>query len=356
MPLDNLRRQVDQLDEQILSLINQRYDLIKEAFQVKKKNQAPFYSPEREREVINRLLELNNGPLKENSLRAIYREILSGAMDLEHPLTVAFLGPQATFTQQAAIAQFGHSAKYEAKSSIADVFSDVETERVDYGCVPIENTTEGTVNHTLDLFINSTTQICAELNLRIHHNLMANCNFEDISRIYTHAQVMGQCRGWILEHLPHVELIETASTTKAAKLASEQENVAAIASSLASERYSLPILRENIEDRSHNTTRFFIIGRQESKPTGDDKTSICFAIKDKVGALYECLVPFKEEKVTMTMIESRPSKRKNWEYFFFADTLGHISDPAIQRALEKLEEMCQFVKILGSYPRTTKIF
>lgn len=350
----NLKEKIRETDQKILALINKRCELLKDTFKQVENDDASLYSPAAEEKIIENLAKINNGPLKPESLQAIYREIISATLALNHPLTVAFLGPEATFTHQAAIIRFGHGAKYEAKHSIADVFADVETKRADFGCVPIENTTEGTVNHTLDMFINSPVTICAELNMRIHHNLMSNHTFEQIKKVYSHAQVFGQCRGWIQEHLNGIELIETGSTTRAAQLAKKEDGAAAIASSLAAELCQLEILAQHIEDHSANTTRFMILGTQANQDPGEnDKTSICFAIKDKVGALYECLVPFKEESITLTMIESRPSKRKNWEYLFFVDLLGHVNDSHVKRAITKLNDLCRFVKILGSYPRST---
>jgi chorismate mutase/prephenate dehydratase len=307
---------------------------------------------EREKALLEKLEALNEGPMEDRTLRAIYREIMSGALALEHPLQVGYLGPQATFSHLAAMGKFGHSVKYEPKSNIADVFRDVETERLDYGCVPIENSTEGAVNHTLDMFTDSSVQICAEMNLRIHHNLIAKCEFSEIKKVLSHAQVLGQCKSWLHEHMTGVEIVEVASSTKAAGIAASEKGCAAIASILAAELYGLKILHEKIEDNAHNTTRFMVIGRQAPAPTGEDKTSICFSIKDRVGVLYDCLLPFKEEDITLTMIESRPSRRRKWEYFFFIDLLGHSSEEKIKRALEKLENLTQSLRILGSYPRS----
>ncbi len=353
--LNELRKKIDGIDGQILKLINERYRHVIEVGHFKKKTAHAIYVPEREKAIIERLDKLNKGPLTPHALRAIYREIISGAISLEKPLTIGFFGPEASFTHLAALGKFGHCAKYVPKASITDVFSDVEAERIDYGVVPIENSTEGAINHTLDMLINSSVKICSEINMRIHHNLLAKCRKEQIRKVYSHAQVLGQCRSWIQENLPGVEVIESSSSTKASKVASEEKYSAAISSTLAAELYRLDIIADNIEDIADNTTRFLVLGWQEPRPTGDDKTSICYAIKDRVGALYDSLLPFKNEKVTLTMIESRPSKRKNWEYYFFLDILGHHEDAAPQKALEKLKDMCQFVRILGSYPRSRDI-
>ena len=322
-------------------------------------NKSAIYVPEREKSLLEKLKKYNqeiDGELKDETLCAIYREVMSGAIALEHPVKVGYLGPEATFTQQAALAKFGRSVVYSPANCIAEVFSEVEMDRVDYGCIPIENSTEGAVNYTLDRFINSNVQICAEINLRIHHNLLTKANKkEDIRVIYSHSQPFGQCQKWLQANMQGMELIEVSSTSKAAELAAQELHSAAIASSLAAEVYDLNIVEENIEDNCDNTTRFLIIGKQEPVATGDDKTSICFAIKDRIGALYDSLLPFKNYDVTLTMIESRPLKRKNWQYCFFVDLLGHRSEDKIRKAIEELEDMCQFVKILGSYPRSTDI-
>lgn len=356
MDISELRKGIDEIDEKILELINKRYELVKKVGEWKNSHASAIYVPEREKSIYKRLEKLNKGPASKEALIAIFREIMSGALALEKPLEIAYFGQEASFTHLAALAKFGHCATYIPRSSIRDVFSDVETSRLDYGVVPVENSTEGAVNHTLDMFINSSAKICAEVNMRIHHNLLAaSGNIKDIKKIYSHAQVFGQCRNWLQENMPHAELIEVSNSSKAAQRAKKEKNSAAIASSLAAEIYKLKILSANIEDNLDNTTRFLVIGRQDPSPTRDDKTSICYAIKDRVGALYDSLLPFKEENITLTLIESRPSKRKNWEYFFFVDLLGHISDEKVKKALAKVEQTCQFMKILGSYPRTGDI-
>ncbi len=351
MELDELRNNIDRVDREILKLINERYQYVIEVGKWKKNRDHAFYVPEREKSLLENLEKVNLGPLKNESLRAIYREIMSGALALENPLKIAYLGPPATFSHIAAIAKFGHSVEYVPRSSIADVFMDVESGRFNYGCVPIENSTEGAVNHTLDMFTDSSAKICSEMNMRIHHNFMSNTEFNKIKRVYSHAQILGQCRRWIQEHIPSAELVEMSSSTKSAELAAREEGSAAIASSLAAEIYKLKIIYENIEDTPDNTTRFLVISRQETKPTGDDKTSICFVIKDRVGVLYDCLLPFKNENITLTMIESRPSKRRNWEYIFFLDFLGHASDEKIRQAIASLDGQVQSLRVLGSYPR-----
>ncbi|OGV58220.1 MAG: chorismate mutase [Lentisphaerae bacterium GWF2_52_8] len=353
MDLEKLRDKIDDIDHKIVSLLNQRYNCVLEVGHWKKNRSQAIYVPEREKALLERLEKINEGPMPQATLRAIYREIMSGALTLEHPIKIAYLGPEATNSHLAALAKFGHSVEYVPRSGITDVFTDVEAARCAYGCVPIENSTEGAINHTLDMLMDSSVRICSELSLRIHHNLMSKCEQAKIRRIYSHAQVLAQCRSWLQEHMPRVELVESSSTTKAAEAASNEDGTGAIASSLAAELHSLKIHATNIEDNSNNTTRFLVIGAQEPKPTGDDKTSICFALRDRVGALYDCLLPFKNEEITLTMIESRPSKRRNWEYFFFIDLLGHQSDPSVRRALDQLENLVQSLRILGSYPRSS---
>lgn len=351
MGLNELRANIDRIDKQIVELINERYNYVKGVGQWKQDNSSAIYVPEREKSLIDRLQKLNLGPMQNKTLRAIFREIMSGAISLEHPVRVSFLGPEGTFTEQAARAKFGDSVSYQARNSIADIFADIETGRLDYGCIPVENSTEGAVTHTLDRLISSSVKICAELNMRIHHHLMANCKLKEIQRIYSHTQAFAQCRNFIQETMPHAELIETGSTSKAAALASKEANAAAIGCSLATAKYDINIIAENVEDFGNNTTRFLFIAPQETTATGDDKTSICIALKDKVGALYDCLKPFKLSSTTLTMIESRPMKNSNWEYCFFIDVLGHCTDAKIMKALDALESSCSFIKILGSYPR-----
>ena len=354
MELDDLRKKIDSVDEKIVELLNERYRTVIEIGTWKKNKSSAVYVPEREKAVFERLMNLNNGPLSNGTLKAVYREIMSGALSLEFPLRVAYLGPEATYTHLAAMSKFGRSVGYIAKSNMAEVFRDVREGKADYGCIPVENSTEGVVNNTLDMFVGSDdVMICSELNMRIHHALLSNAKPGAIRKVYAHAQTLSQCRCWLEENLPSAELIETSSNTKAAELAANEDNTAAIASTLAAEVYSLNIVCERIEDNVNNTTRFLVISAKKdfSKRTGTDKTSVCFSIMDRVGALYDCLLPFKEHEITLSMIESRPSKQKNWEYVFFIDLLGHLSDEPVRQALDKLEQMTGEMRILGSYPR-----
>ncbi len=351
MTLDELRKKIDSIDAQIVGLLNERYHSVIEVGKLKKNTAGAIYVPEREKLVFEKVCALNHGPMTENTLKAVYREIMSGALSLEHPLNIAYLGPEGTFTHLAAVSKFGHSVAYVPKGNIEDIFADVYNGRADYGCLPVENSTEGAVSHTLDLFVKSEVKICAEINMRVHQCLLSKCPVKSIKKIYSHAQSLSQCRGWISEYLPDVELHECSSNSRAAAMAVEEPNSGAIASAFAGEIYGLDLLASNIEDNPNNTTRFLVLGNQMPKPTGDDKTSICFAIKDRVGVLYDALLPFKKEGITLTMIESRPSKLQNWEYYFFIDLLGHIEDEKVKSAIEALRPMTQALRVLGSYPR-----
>ncbi len=346
------RKAIDEIDEQIVRLLNERTRHVIEIGAIKLKSGEEIYAPHRERHVLNRICKLNKGPLTNESLKAIYREIMSSALALEKTLTIAYLGPEATFTHQAAIRRFGTSLQYVPRKTIADVFNDVSRGRADYGVVPVENSTEGVVTHTLDMFIDSDLKIVSQIVLPVQHCLVAKCKRNQIKRLYTHPQALGQCRLWIQNNLPQVEIVDTSSTTRAAELAAAEPYAAAIASALAAERYKLNILAIDIQDNAENATRFLVLGRQCPEPTGNDKTSLLFGIPDRVGALYEALAAFKKYKINMTKIESRPSKRKAWEYYFFVDCEGHMKDKRVAKAIQTLQEQCTFVKILGSYPNS----
>ena len=351
MALNKIRNKIDEIDRQIVELLNLRYREVEKVGQWKKENDSPIYIPEREKALLEKICKNNQGPMTDDILRAIYREIMSGALKLESSLKVTYFGSPGSFTHQAALSKFGNSVELHAEDTIAAVFKAIEAERSDYGCVPIENSTEGAVTHTLDTLVNTNLSICAELNLPIHHYLMSNCPFDKIKRVYSHIQILGQCREYLQKNLPGIDLVETANSTKAAAIAVEEEGSAAISGKISAEIFNLDILAENIEDFSNNTTRFLILGKQKTEPTGDDKTSICFAIKDKIGALYDCIKPFKDTGITMTKVESRPMKNANWEYCFFIDILGHRDDKIIQEAFTQLKKSCSFFKILGSYSK-----
>lgn len=346
----NLRRKIDQLDDQIVKLLNQRTQLALEIGKLKNKKGSEIYSPDRESEIYAKLGQCGDKVLPASALKTIYREIMSASLALERPMKIAFLGPEATFTHLASLSKFGSSVEYVSCTSISQVFSEVEKRRADYGVVPIENTTEGAVTHTLDMFIDSDLKICSEIIFEISHNLMSNSALQHIRRVYSNPQVFGQCRIWLETHLPRVELIDTSTTTHAAKRAAQEDGSAAIASKLAATLYNLRILAEGIEDSPHNRTRFLVISRQIPKPTGKDKTSLVVSIKDRVGALSDLLEPIRRHGINMTKIESRPSKKRAWDYYFFIDMQGHIENTNVKETVDEIEERVRFAKILGSYP------
>jgi chorismate mutase/prephenate dehydratase len=330
--------------------LNDRTKLVLDIGQLKRDAGEEIYSPDREDAVLRRIVEKGDGPLPAESLHAIYREVMSASLALEKPLVIAFLGPEATYSHMAVIKKFGSSLKYEPLPSISDVFTEVSKGRADYGVVPIENSTEGAVTHTYDMFVDSELKICAQIVLPIRHNLMAACPRDQIKKLYSIPQVFAQCRLWLQVNMPHIELIETSSSTRAAEIARQEPHAGALASALAAEKYGLTIHDENIQDSSENVTRFLVIGRKYPARTGNDKTSIMFSAQDRVGALHDSLAAFKKHKINLTKIESRPSKKKAWEYYFFVDCTGHCGDSRVKKALSELAKHTMFVKILGSYP------
>jgi chorismate mutase / prephenate dehydratase len=350
--LDDIRKHIDEIDGQLLDLLSGRADLVHQVGEVKKRDGLQIYAPEREEALLRRLIERNNGRLPEKSIRAIYREIMSAALALEDDLKIAYLGPEGTWTHQAAIKKFGHSVAYTSQPNFAEVFDQVTRRQADYGVVPIENSTEGAVSHTLDLFVDSPLQICAQILLRIENGLMASIPREQIKTLYSHPQVFGQCRNWILRNFPEADLVEVSSTTRAAQLARDNaaQGAAALGGALAAEMNGLEMLESSIQDRATNTTRFLVIGEKTCPPTGKDRTSILFAIHDRPGSLVRALQAFDQFQINMSKIESRPSKRKDWEYVFYVDLSGHCDDPELKKAIEELEKHCSMVKLLGSYP------
>ena len=354
--LRELRKEIDAIDEEILRLLNQRAKLAKRAGEIKKSMGLEVHVPEREREIINRIIRLNKELYGEEfpteAVVHIYREIISACLSLEKELKIAYLGPKATFTHQAALEYFGFSAHYVPVSTIGDVFREVETGRVDYGVVPVENTTEGVVNYTLDMFLESDLKIVGEVVIPIKLNLLSTASgLENIKTVYSHRHALAQCKEWLRKNLPQASLIETESTAKACELVMELEDAGAIASEVAAYTYHLNILAENIQDNPNNYTRFLVIGKRWMKPTGKDKTSIIFAVKDEAGALYKALESFYRYGVNLTKIVSRPSKKKVWDYVFFVDLEGHTEEENVKKALELLQERSQMVKVLGSYPK-----
>jgi len=356
MNLSEIRERIDATDEQIIRLLNERADLVHEVGVIKKAEGSAIYSPEREEQVFRKLIAKAaalKSRLPDKSIRAIYREIISASYALEKGLVIAYFGPQSTNTHQAARSRFGASVEYTAQVTIADVFDAVARGKADYGVVPIENSTEGAVNHTLDVFMESDLRICAQILMRIENHLAAKIPKGEILRLYSHPQVFGQCRNWLRLNLPSVELIEVSSTPRAAELASQEPHSGALVGVMAAEAFGLELLERSVQDNPNNTTRFLVIAHQTSARTGDDRTSLMFSLQDKPGALFSAIEPFKRLKINMSKIESRPSKRKAWEYFFFVDIDGHTDDEAVKEALAELERHCTFVKVLGTYPRST---
>jgi len=349
--LEECRNEIDRIDGELVRLLNERARYAQKIGEIKKEANAPIYVPEREKAVMEKLAKLNEGPLPDSAVTAIYREIISAMIALERPISVAFLGPRDTFSHMAAMQVFGGSAEYHPLPSFTDIFTEVERGRLDYGIVPVESSMGGSVSDTQDRFISSDLKIINEMLLHVTQNLLAACPLEEVTRVYSKDNALLQCRNWLRANLPKAELIETSSTAEAARRAAIEPGTAAIASKMAATTYSLKLLAERIEDAPHNFTRFLVIGRQPVRPTGDDKTSLMVSIKDKPGALFNLLVPFSDAGISLTRIESRPSQKKAWEYVFFIDLLGHIEDQAVRKVLESLEEQVHSLKVLGSFPR-----
>jgi chorismate mutase / prephenate dehydratase len=352
MNIHEHRKAIDKLDAQIVRLLNERTRHGLEIGAIKLKAGEEIYAPHRELAVLQRVRRLNRGPIAETSLEAIYREIMSGTLSLQKTMRIAYLGPEATFTHQAAIRRFGSSLRYVSLKTIADVFNEVSKNRADYGLVPIENSTEGVVTHTLDMFVDSDLKIVSQVVLRVQHCLLSHARKNRIRRLFAHPQALAQCRAWVQNNLPRAEIIETSSNARSAELAAKGRDTAAIAGQLAAEKYGVDVLEYDIQDNASNVTRFLVLGRQCSPATGHDRTSLMISLVDKVGALHRALAVFRRYRLNMTKIESRPSKRKAWEYFFFIDCEGHTSDRNVASALAELEPQCSFVKVLGSYPNS----
>lgn len=350
--IDDLRDKISYIDERIIELLDERMSCVKNIARLKQELKLPFYVPEREKEVYERAFaKAKIFPHK--GLELIFREVMSASLSLERPLRIAYLGPEATFTHQAAIKRFGLSLDYLPEERIEDIFLDVENERADFGVVPIENSIEGVVNYTLDMFINVNVYIVSEIILEIKHALMNKSGkAEDVKAIYSHPNALAQCRGWLKRHFPDVPTFETTSTAKAARIVRENTEAAAVASQAASELYRLKLIADGIEDKLNNVTRFLIIGKYISHRSGKDKTSVMFSIKDKVGALYYILKPFYENGVNLTRIQSRPSGKGPWSYVFYIDLLGHIEDGCVKKSIDAIKKETMLLKILGSYPRS----
>jgi chorismate mutase/prephenate dehydratase len=352
MTIDELRRAIDAVDSRLLELLNQRAELVIQVGRLKEVDNREFHVPSREREIYERLTTHNRGPFPNEAVRSVFREIISASLALEAPMKVAFLGPQATFSHLAAMQQFGLSAELVPQKSIPAVFAEGEKGRALYGVVPVENSTEGVVSHTLDMFMESGLKVNAEILLEVSHYLLSRTGrLEDVKKVYSHPQPFAQCRQWLADNLPNVPLVDVASTTLAAQIVSEDYTAAAIASEYAASVYGLKIVKDRIEDQVNNFTRFLVIGKKMADRSGQDKTSLMFSVKDEPGILYRMLEPFAKRGINLSKIESRPLKKKAWEYIFFLDLVGHITDQLVTDAVQELQGYCQFLKVLGSYPK-----
>lgn len=350
--LQPIRERIDAIDADLLRLISERAECARRVAEIKAAGAGePFYRPEREAQILLRIKEQNPGPLDREEIGRLFREIMSACLALERPVTAAFLGPEGTFTQAATRKHFGHSVQTVPLATIGDIFSEVETGSCDYGVVPVENSTEGVISHTLDLFMTSPLRIVGEVSLRIHHHLMGRTlDLQAIATVYSHQQSLAQCRGWLDRHLPLAERVAVASNAEAARLAAEQPGAAAIAGETAAEIYGVKIIAKRIEDEKDNTTRFLVIGDQDPPPSGRDKTSLLLACRNEAGGLHALLTPLAAHRISMTRIESRPSRRGIWDYVFFIDICGHRQDAKVASALEHLRREALLFKILGSYP------
>jgi chorismate mutase/prephenate dehydratase len=348
--LASLRAKIDALDDELLRLLNERARCAQAIGHLKS---GPIYRPEREAQVLARIAQKNTGPLQAQHVQQIFRNVMSACLALEKPLSVAFLGPEGTFSQAAAVKQFGAAATTVPCASIDDVFRQVESEAVDYGIVPVENSTEGAIGRSLDLMTESPLKVCGETVLRIHHNLLAREDVADLAAIktvYSHAQSLGQCQEWLNKNLAGAARVPVASNAEAARRAANETGAAAIAGEHAAQAHGLKVLRAHIQDQAQNTTRFLVLSRYDVAPSGKDKTSLVMSAKNRPGAMHDLLTPLAEHGVSMTKLESRPSRTGLWEYLFFVDLEGHAQDEKVARALEQIRERALFVKVLGSYP------
>jgi chorismate mutase/prephenate dehydratase len=354
--LDDIRRSIDEVDAQIQELLSRRarYAQLVGISKTASGKAVDFYRPEREADVLRKALARNKGPLRDEEIARLFREIMSACLAQQEPLKVAFLGPEGTFTQAAVLKHFGSSVRALPLAAIDEVFHEVEGGVADFGVVPIENSSEGTVNHTLDMFLSSSLKICGEVELRIHHCLMGRMSrIADVKRVCAHSQALAQCRGWLDIELPDVERVAVPSNAEGARRARDERGSAAIASRAAADIYGLTVLANEIEDRPDNTTRFLVVGRKLFSASGCDRTTLLVSAEgtDDAGALFRLLQPLSEHRVNMTRIESRPSHKRKWDYVFFIDIEGHVSDPPVAKALASLQERASLFKVLGSYPR-----
>jgi chorismate mutase/prephenate dehydratase len=355
MSIDRLRDKINELDHKLVKLLNERARVVVEIGTLKNKQDSPVYAPDREREVFERITQANDGPLPDKCLVAIWRELMSGSLQLERPLRIGYLGPGGSFTHTAAMLKFGQSVEYEPLADIKSIFDEVDKKHCDLGVVPIENSIGGGVIETLDALIGSNAKVCSEVLMTIRHNLMAVCPLDRIKKIYSKPEVFTQCRNWLGATFKNTQAIPVASTAKAAQMAREESEAAAIGSKVAAELYGLQIVCENIEDAANNITRFLVIGREDAKPTGQDKTAIVFSTAHKAGALADVLDVLKKYDINLTNIESRPSKKRQWEYYFFVDFLGHRTEERIRQGLDEASKHCLHLSVLGSFPKAGEL-
>lgn len=347
-----LRKAIDEIDVSIIELINKRLLQAKEIGLIKKEQGDQVFDKQRETEIMDRLITLNQGPVKNSVIVQIFKDIISECREIQKPQKVSYLGPEATFTHMAAMNYFGRPAIFLPQTSILDIFTEVEKGSSAYGVVPVENSIEGAVNYTLDLFFESNLKICAEIYQPISHDLLSSTgNLNNIKKIYSHPQAFGQCRKWLRKYIPAIPLEECSSTARAAQKASQEAETAAIASSAAAQMYSLLVVESGIQDFANNVTRFLVIGNDELHLTGRDKTSIMFATAHVPGMLHRVLEPLAKAEINMVKLESRPTKHENWNYFFFVDIEGHIEDQKVKQTIGNMQGLCQYLKCLGSYPR-----
>jgi len=355
MDLEELRKRIDQIDSQLVQLLNERAEVVVNVGKLKNQSDGQIYAPHREKEVFDKILKANQGPLHDKTLIAIWRELMSGSFMLERPLRIAYLGPEGSFSHTASMLKFGQSVDYESMTDILSIFDEVSKGHCDLGVVPVENTTGGGVIETLDAFVESDVYICAEVLMAIHHNLLAKCSLEDVDKIYSKPEVFAQCHKWLSSTFKEAKTVSAPSTAKAAQMAAEEPRTAAIGSSMAAELYGLNIIYENIEDIANNVTRFLVIAKSDAKPSGDDKTAIMFSTAHKAGALADVLEVMKNCEVNLTNIESRPSKKRQWEYYFFMDFPGHRTEKKVQDTLEQAKKHCLQLSVLGSFPRADRL-
>ncbi|MGB4467504.1 MAG: prephenate dehydratase [Azovibrio sp.] len=351
--LAGVRQEIDRIDAQLLELLNRRARCAQQVGEIKARHgeAGHIYRPEREAQVLRRLQELNQGPLPDESITLFFREVMSACLSLEEPLGVAFLGPPGTFSESAAIKQFGHAVRLLPCASIDEMFREVEAGHAEYAVAPVENSTEGAVGRTMDLLLQTPLQICGEVVVRIHQNLLSRApDLKSVTKVYSHAQSLAQCHEWLNRMLPGVERIAVASNALAAQMAAEEPGAAAIAGEAAGERYRLQVLAANIEDEPNNTTRFLVLGRHDAGISGHDKTSLIMSAPNRSGALHDLLKPFAEAGVSLTRLESRPARQGLWEYVYYVDVEGHRQSPALGAALQELAGRAAYLKVLGSYP------